>query len=42
MRRRIAFLLPAAAVASLGLALAATAQSGAKKQAKRAATVAHA
>lgn len=42
MRRRIAILLPAAALALLGLALAATAESGGTAQAKRARTVAHA
>ncbi len=42
MRRRIAYLLSAAALAVLGLALVATAQSGGKGKGKRARTVAHA
>ena len=42
MRRRIAYLLPVAALAVLGLALVATAQSGSKGKGKRARTVAQA
>jgi len=42
MRRRIAYLVPAAALAVLGLALAATAQSGGKGKGKRTETVAQA
>ncbi|HEV2723282.1 MAG TPA: superoxide dismutase family protein [Thermoleophilaceae bacterium] len=42
MRRRIAYLLPVAALAVLGLALGATAQSGGKGKGKRARTVAQA
>ncbi len=42
MRRRIAYLLPAAGLAVLGLTLVAAADSGDKRQDRRAKTVAHA